>query len=135
MRLKPKPHPHCHLLHLLFFRRISHHCITCGLFCLKCVGNENKYMLSTSDKPLGVFAHMTHFSPAGICLFSATTMSMIFVSVCSYPRFTFGVSVVVANNTTTGSPYFCGRTSTEWSAIFSSPSIETRATICLDVGK
>ena len=41
---------------------------------------------------------------------------------------------VVANNSTNGSPYCCGRTSTEW-AIFGSPSMETIATICWDVSK
>ena len=79
------------------------------------------------------FLQSGHFSPS--CIFFSHDNVNDF---CFYSQLRWDslrtYRCVVANNSTNGSPYCCGRTSTEW-AIFGSPSMETIATICWDVSK
>ncbi len=60
---------------------------------VSCVGNEDEYFLSTSDKSLGVFSSIDTFLTI-LHLFSAMTMSTIFVSIRSCAENHFWMIVV-----------------------------------------
>ena len=102
---------------------------------VSCVGNEDEYFLSTSDKSLGVFSSIdTFLTSLHLIIFNHDNVN----DFCIYSQLRWDslrtYRCVVANNSTNASPYCSGRTSTEW-AIFGSPSMETIGTICWDVSK